>query len=116
MIRLLCPCTRIVGPAAVAGNSSAAIAFASALNQSFSEQYAGFDLLVQLSTPVSAASAPSTPSAGELTDWSPCPANMSCPCSVYVLVGHARARRCMGLYVAASQYAAAGRAWSGALA
>jgi hypothetical protein len=61
---------RIVGQATEVwldsdGDSSAAIAFATALNQSFGEQYSVFNLLVQLSAPVAAVSAASTPSAGE---------------------------------------------------
>ena len=67
-----CPhlCVRIVGQSTeawlgAAANSSAAVKFASAINQSFSEQYSVFRLLVQLSAPAQAASAPSTPSTGD---------------------------------------------------
>ena len=52
--------SRIVGPAAhdALGQSTAAAAFRTALNQSFSEQYAAYSLLIQLGAPVNATSAP----------------------------------------------------------
>ena len=60
---------RVVGlatrDAAVGGNSSSAAQFMEAMTQSFSEQYSAFNLLTQLSAPVEAAAAPTTPMAGE---------------------------------------------------
>ena len=57
----------IIGQAAydAAGNSSAAAGFVTALTQAFSEQYEPFDLLIQLSAPVEAVTAPITPPAGK---------------------------------------------------
>ena len=57
---------RVVGQATTvaAGNSTAAASFMDALTQSFTEQYAAFNLVTQLSEPVEAVSTPTTPTAG----------------------------------------------------
>ena len=60
------PLRRVVGQAtyATVGNVSAAADFMTALAESFSEQYAMYNLSTQLSTPAEAASASITPAAG----------------------------------------------------